>query len=144
MNDPVMSFESVEAAHAWFDAHAGTHDGIWLRIAKGALAGTTVDYRAALDVALCHGWIDGAKKSEDDTHWQQRFTPRRQAPPRRQESWGFRQPQRQHQRHGQRKHGADHENHLPAKLGQQRRDDLAADETAQRCTSESGCDHRRA
>jgi uncharacterized protein YdeI (YjbR/CyaY-like superfamily) len=77
VNDPVMSFESVEAAHAWFDANAATSDGIWLRIAKGKLAGTTVDYKEALDVALCHGWIDGAKKTEDEAYWQQRFTPRR-------------------------------------------------------------------
>lgn len=76
-DDPVISFESVAAAHAWFDENADAHPGIWLRIAKGALAGTTVDYREALDVALCHGWIDGAKKTEDDTHWRQRFTPRR-------------------------------------------------------------------
>ena len=44
---------------------------------KGTTRPTSLSYDQALDEALCHGWIDGQKKSEDDTHWQQRFTPRR-------------------------------------------------------------------
>jgi uncharacterized protein YdeI (YjbR/CyaY-like superfamily) len=31
----------------------------------------------ALHVALCFGWIDGQAKSLDETHYLQRFTPRR-------------------------------------------------------------------
>src|SRR5262249_23310116 len=30
----------------------------------------------ALEVALCYGWIDGQKKSYDETSWLQKFTPR--------------------------------------------------------------------
>ena len=33
-------------------------------------------YDEALDVALCHGWIDGQKKGFDDKYWLQKFTPR--------------------------------------------------------------------
>ena len=33
-------------------------------------------YQEALEVALCFGWIDGQKRSEDQHHWLQRWTPR--------------------------------------------------------------------
>jgi len=35
-----------------------------------------VDYAQALEVALCYGWIDGAKDKFDEEYWLQRFTPR--------------------------------------------------------------------
>ena len=34
-------------------------------------------YAEALDDALCFGWIDGQKKSEDGAAWLQKFTPRK-------------------------------------------------------------------
>jgi uncharacterized protein YdeI (YjbR/CyaY-like superfamily) len=36
----------------------------------------TRPYAEALDVALCHGWIDGQKGAYDEAWWLQRFTPR--------------------------------------------------------------------
>lgn len=51
--------------------------GMWLQIAKKGTGVATVDYAQALDVALCHGWIDGLKRSFDATFFLQRFTPRR-------------------------------------------------------------------
>jgi uncharacterized protein YdeI (YjbR/CyaY-like superfamily) len=63
---------------AWLeDAHHCTPDGVWLRVprAKSGHAGPT--YADALEVALCFGWIDGQKGVGDETHWRQRFLPRR-------------------------------------------------------------------
>lgn len=77
MADPVISFESVDAAVAWFEANHETLDGIWLKIAKRGETESTVSYDEALDIALCFGWIDGQKKPLDDQYWLQRFTPRR-------------------------------------------------------------------
>lgn len=76
---PVMSFADQAAWRAWLAAH---HDdapeGVWLQIArKGKGAAGTVDYAQAVDVALCFGWIDGQKRGLDQTHWLQRFSPRR-------------------------------------------------------------------
>jgi uncharacterized protein YdeI (YjbR/CyaY-like superfamily) len=34
-------------------------------------------YAEAVEIALCHGWIDGQAKPLDDHHYLQRFTPRR-------------------------------------------------------------------
>lgn len=37
----------------------------------------SVTYDQALDIALCHGWIDGQRKTHDSLNFIQRFTPRR-------------------------------------------------------------------
>jgi len=74
---PVMSFESTDAWDAWIAAHHAGSPGLWLKIAKKGAAGTTISYSEALDVALCHGWIDGQKGRHDDEYWLQRFTPRK-------------------------------------------------------------------
>ncbi len=74
---PVMTFESTDAWDAWLAAHHADSPGLWLKIAKKGAAGRTVSYSDALDVALCHGWIDGQKGRHDDEYWLQRFTPRK-------------------------------------------------------------------
>jgi uncharacterized protein YdeI (YjbR/CyaY-like superfamily) len=74
---PVMTFESTDAWDTWLAAHHTDSPGLWLKIAKKGAAGRTVSYSDALDVALCHGWIDGQKGRHDDDYWLQRFTPRK-------------------------------------------------------------------
>jgi uncharacterized protein YdeI (YjbR/CyaY-like superfamily) len=72
-----MTFESTDAWDTWLAAHHTDSPGLWLKIAKKGAAGRTVSYSDALDVALCHGWIDGQKGRHDDEYWLQRFTPRK-------------------------------------------------------------------
>jgi uncharacterized protein YdeI (YjbR/CyaY-like superfamily) len=74
---PVMSFESAQAWDAWLSAHHAGSPGLWLKIPKKGSAAQGVSYSDALDVALCHGWIDGQKGRHDDVYWLQRFTPRK-------------------------------------------------------------------
>ena len=74
---PVLCFESVGAWDAWLAEHAGTTAGLWLKIPKKGSGATGIGYSDALDVALCHGWIDGQKDRHDDGYWLQRFTPRK-------------------------------------------------------------------
>ena len=76
---PVMTFDSTDAWDAWLGAHQADSPGLWLKIAKKGAAGRTISYSDALDVALCHGWIDGQKGRYDDEYWLQRFTPRKPA-----------------------------------------------------------------
>ncbi len=71
----VISFPTVLDCEAWFGEHYADHGGFWLKIGKKGAA-ATVTYFEALDVALCHGWIDGQKRGYDETYWLQRFTPR--------------------------------------------------------------------
>lgn len=73
---PVKRFRDAAAWEKWLAAH-GTDKGVWLQIAKKGSGVATVGYAEALDVALCHGWIDGQKRSLDERFFLQRFTPRR-------------------------------------------------------------------
>ena len=74
---PVLFFTTPADLEAWLDEHGEESDGIWLKFAKKGSGIQSVVYAQALDVALCHGWIDGQVKRIDDDHYAQRFTPRR-------------------------------------------------------------------
>ena len=73
---PIKLFKDALAWEKWLAAH---HDapGLWLKIAKKDQGVTSVNYSDALDVALCHGWIDGLKRACDEQYFLQRFTPRK-------------------------------------------------------------------
>jgi uncharacterized protein YdeI (YjbR/CyaY-like superfamily) len=73
---PVLAFPDVNALEHWYATHAATA-GLWLKIARAGSGHRSVSRVEALDVALCHGWIDGQAASLDDDWWLQRFTPRR-------------------------------------------------------------------
>lgn len=77
MDLPVLAFESADAWGAWLVQEHATSEGVWLKIAKKGSGIATVSYSDTLDVALCHGWIDGQKGRLDEEYWLQRFTPRR-------------------------------------------------------------------
>jgi len=71
-----LLFEDQEAWFSWLRKNHAASAGVWLRIArKGAKVGS-VSYLQAVDAALCFGWIDSQKKSDDRNYWLQRFTPR--------------------------------------------------------------------
>ena len=73
---PILAFASPADWEEWLQEHHGTSKGIWLKFAKKGSGETTVTYAEALDVALCHGWIDSQKGALDETFFVQRFTPR--------------------------------------------------------------------
>lgn len=73
---PVL-FKNAKAFESWLRKHHATSDGLWLQIAKKGAEEPSVSYAEAVEIALCWGWIDGQKKSLDEQHYLQRFTPRR-------------------------------------------------------------------
>lgn len=73
---PVLPFVDGDAWETWLVANAASK-GLWLKIAKKDSGIATVTYDQALEVALCHGWIDGQKRGFDGEYFLQRFTPRR-------------------------------------------------------------------
>jgi uncharacterized protein YdeI (YjbR/CyaY-like superfamily) len=73
---PIQLFEKPKDWAAWLEKSHAASSGIWLRLAKKNSGIESITYAEALDVALCYGWIDGQKKSYDDTTWLQKFTPR--------------------------------------------------------------------
>ncbi len=72
-----LQFADADAWERWLEVNAETVAGVRLRIAKKNSEHSTVSYAEALDVALCHGWIDGRRNALDDDFFLQTFTPRR-------------------------------------------------------------------
>ena len=65
----------------WLDEHHG-QPGVWLVLAKkGTTEPTEMGYQGALEVAICHGWIDGQVRRRDEATFIERFTPRRPRSP---------------------------------------------------------------
>jgi uncharacterized protein YdeI (YjbR/CyaY-like superfamily) len=76
-SSPILSFDAPENWEHWLEQNHDISNGIWLRFYKKGSQVKSVNYREALDVALCYGWIDGQAKSYDDKSYLQKFTPRR-------------------------------------------------------------------
>jgi len=74
---PVVFFAAPGDMEAWLEEHGEASDGIWLKFAKKASGTPSVVYAEAVEIALCHGWIDGQVKRLDEQHYLQKFTPRR-------------------------------------------------------------------
>jgi uncharacterized protein YdeI (YjbR/CyaY-like superfamily) len=75
---PELIVADAGAWRAWLARHHGEQDGVWLVLAKkGTTEPTGLTYDDALEVALCHGWIDGQVRRRDEATYRQRFTPRR-------------------------------------------------------------------
>ena len=75
-HDTPLECANAAAWARWLKRHHASAAGIWLRIAKKDSGIASVDYAAALEEALCWGWIDGQRRSDDAQYFQQRFTPR--------------------------------------------------------------------
>ena len=73
---PIQHFHNDKEWEQWLSDHSGSK-GLWLKIAKKDSGIVSVNYAEALEVALCHGWIDGQKRGHDEQFFLQRFTPRR-------------------------------------------------------------------
>ena len=73
---PIIAFVTAAEFRQWLAGHHADHPGIWLKLAKKASGLPSVTYAEALDEALCFGWIDGQKKTFDETAFLQKFTRR--------------------------------------------------------------------
>ncbi|KAL6890430.1 bacteriocin-protection, YdeI or OmpD-associated domain-containing protein [Trichoderma evansii] len=75
-----LSFPSASHFDDWLlQSGTSTPSGIWLRFSKKVIIAQvpSVGYLEAVDISLCHGWIDGQRKALDENFYLQRFTPRR-------------------------------------------------------------------
>ncbi|WP_336671298.1 YdeI/OmpD-associated family protein [Tsukamurella sp. USMM236] len=73
----VLEFVTVDEWERWLENHHADAGEAWLRIARrgSAVPGLTIE--DALDGALCFGWIDGQRRSNDADSFLQRYSPRR-------------------------------------------------------------------
>ena len=74
---PILLFATPPELEAWLEESHTESPGIWLKIAKKGIEPPSVTYAEALELALCFGWIDSQKRGFDESHFLQRFTPRR-------------------------------------------------------------------
>lgn len=74
---PVITCKTQKEWHNWLDKNHSELNGAWLRFFKKTSAIKSVNYKEAIDEALCYGWIDGQSNSLDENSWIQKFTPRR-------------------------------------------------------------------
>lgn len=62
---------------AWLAENHARSTGVWLVGYKKAAGKPRVEYDEAVEEALCFGWIDGIRKSVDESSYANRFTPRK-------------------------------------------------------------------
>ena len=69
-------FESAAEFRRWLVKNGAKEKELWVGFYRKALGKGGMDYKQALDEALCAGWIDGVRKSIDAKRYVQRFSPR--------------------------------------------------------------------
>ena len=73
----IVAFADAAGWEAWLADHHERTACVWVKIAKKRSGRASVTPAEALDVALCHGWIDSQRKPYDHDHYRQRYSPRR-------------------------------------------------------------------
>src|SRR5215218_9230272 len=72
----IKSFRTAAAFESWLSANHDTQPELWLKIHKKGSGLASITPGEALDIALCWGWIDGIRKSFDESSFLQRYSPR--------------------------------------------------------------------
>jgi uncharacterized protein YdeI (YjbR/CyaY-like superfamily) len=75
VSDPITVTTPAEW-NDWLATHQDLKE-VWVLFHKKATGIPSLTWEQAVIEALAHGWIDGIKKSVNDSQWIQRFTPRR-------------------------------------------------------------------
>jgi len=76
---PELLLPDAAAWRLWLEENHATSPGVRLVLHKKGGAVTALSYAAALDEALCFGWIDGVVGTRDAGSFMRRFTPRTKA-----------------------------------------------------------------
>lgn len=75
--EQALSFAHSEDWSDWLNQHHKHETELWVRLYRKASGIPSISWEEAVIEALAYGWIDGVKKAGDDSHWFQRFTPRK-------------------------------------------------------------------
>ncbi len=80
VNDPkqqeILSFETAKDWEVWLAENHATSTGVFIRVGKKGSGIRSITCPEALELALCHGWIDAIRKSHDANTFLQRYCPR--------------------------------------------------------------------
>ena len=61
----------------WLAEHHASESELWLIFYKRNTGVPSIEYKDALDEALCFGWVDSLVKRLDDHRYARKFTPRK-------------------------------------------------------------------
>jgi uncharacterized protein YdeI (YjbR/CyaY-like superfamily) len=75
--EDIIAFADAAQWESWLADHHARTAGVWVKIAKKRSGKPSVAVTECLDVALCYGWIDSQRKTADEDHYLQRYSPRR-------------------------------------------------------------------
>ena len=70
-------FPALPDFRAWFEAHHDKFQELFVGFHKKSSGRPSITWPESVQVALCFGWIDGVRKSIDETSYMIRFTPRK-------------------------------------------------------------------
>ena len=70
-------FRTPAAFREWLEKHHARTDELWVGFHKKDSGRASLTWPESVDEAICFGWIDGVRKSLDDSSYTIRFTPRR-------------------------------------------------------------------
>lgn len=73
----IRPFRDADEFDAWLSEHHHHQPGVWLKLAKTASGIASMTSDEAVDVGLCWGWISGQRRGLDETHYLQKYVPRR-------------------------------------------------------------------
>jgi uncharacterized protein YdeI (YjbR/CyaY-like superfamily) len=71
-----LYFTGREAWRSWLADHHQTEREVWLIFYKAHAGKLSISYEAAVEEALCFGWIDSIIKKLDGRRYMRKFTPR--------------------------------------------------------------------
>ena len=75
--DDSLFFTTESEFREWLEAHHTQASEAWVLFHKKGSGKVSQTWSAAVDAALCFGWIDGLRKKVDSESYQVRFTPRK-------------------------------------------------------------------
>jgi len=70
-------FKTQDKFRNWLQRYASRRDELWVGFHKTHTNTPSITWPQSVDQALCFGWIDGIRKSIDESTYMIRFTPRR-------------------------------------------------------------------
>ena len=70
-------FPAAEEFRKWLEEHHSAARELWVGFYKKSTNRASITWPESVDEALCVGWIDGIRKSVDESSYVIRFTPRK-------------------------------------------------------------------
>ncbi len=73
----ITYFKSPSDLRKWFETHHASTKELWVGYHKKGAGNPSITWPESVDEALCVGWIDGVRKSVDESRYTIRFSPRK-------------------------------------------------------------------